>query len=447
MLINVIISTLSLVFVLAVLILVHEGGHFLAARWVGAPVSVFSIGFGKRLWGFKRGQTDYRVSAIPLGGYVRIHGLGPDESDLVSAEHPAEDLLPRWKRTIVLLFGPLANVCGAVVFLSLAFVFGAAVVRWEKLPPRVGAVEAGSSAAAAGFQPGDLIVGLNGESVASWHDVAIAATSVGGRPMKVRIKRDGNEQELSVTPVAKGVPSLLDTGITPDIPIEIHRVTAGGAAERAGLAAGDLVRAIDGTPVATQQDVLKALAASPGREITLTIDRGGQSLKVRATPEDRGGRGLLGVEIGPPRAFVRVSLWRAPVEAVRECASMTRDTFVIIGRMIMGRASIKQMSGPIDIARFSGEAARSGAVPLIWLLGVISLQLAIFNLLPIPVLDGGHLAVIAVESAIRRDLSWKVKERIMNVGFWLIIALVAVVLFNDVVKALPQSVLKLLPGH
>ena len=129
MLINVVVSVLSLVFVLAVLILVHEGGHFLAARWVGAPVSVFSIGFGKRLWGFKRGQTDYRVSAIPLGGYVRIHGLGPDESDLVSEDHVAEELLPRWKRTIVLFFGPLANVLGAVVFMSLAFMLGAAVVR------------------------------------------------------------------------------------------------------------------------------------------------------------------------------------------------------------------------------------------------------------------------------------------------------------------------------
>jgi regulator of sigma E protease len=447
MLINVVVSVLSLVFVLAVLILVHEGGHFLAARWVGAPVSVFSIGFGKRLWGFKRGQTDYRVSAIPLGGYVRIHGLGPDESDLVSEDHVAEELLPRWKRTIVLFFGPLANVLGAVVFMSLAFMLGAAVVRWEKLPPRVGTVEVGSPAAAAGLEPGDLIVELNGEPVASWHQVALAATSVSGRPATIRVRRDGGEKDLVLQPSGPAAASILEAGVVPDLPTEIHRVVAGGAAERAGLQAGDVVRAIAGTRLASQQDFLKALAASAGKEIELTVERGGELVTLRATPEDRAGRGVLGVEVGPPRAFVKVSPWRAPVEAVRECVSMTRDTFVIIGRMITGRASIKQMSGPIDIARFSGEAARSGAVPLIWLLGVISLQLAIFNLLPIPVLDGGHLAVIAVESTIRRDLSWKVKERIMNVGFWLIIALVVVVLFNDVIKVLPQGILKLLPGH
>jgi len=193
-------------------------------------------------------------------------------------------------------------------------------------------------------------------------------------------------------------------------------------------------------------DVMRLVGASPNRELTLTIQRGGETLSVRATPRDVDGQGKLGIPVPNSTVVKRLGVGGALVESVRENERITRETFAVIGRMLTGRASVKQMSGPIDIARVSGDAARMGTVSFIVLLGFISLQLAIFNLLPVPVLDGGHLAVIGVESALRRDFSDRTKERLLNIGFWLIIALVVVVIFNDLAKTYP-ILDRLVPGR
>jgi regulator of sigma E protease len=226
-------------------------------------------------------------------------------------------------------------------------------------------------------------------------------------------------------------------GLAPELPAEVPGVVPGSAAEKAGLRAGDRILAVNGEAVRHFFDVMRLVGASPNRELTLTIRRGAETLTVHATPRDVDGQGKLGIPAPNPTVLRRLPLPAAFAESVRENVRMTRETFAVIGRMLSGRTSIKQMSGPIDIARFSGEAARLGPVSFIYLLGVISLQLGIFNLLPIPVLDGGHLAIIAVESVLRRDFSDRTKERILNTGFWLIIALMAVVIFNDMAKNLP----------
>jgi len=433
-----VIDVLSLIIVLGVLVFIHEGGHFLLARALKAPVSVFSFGFGKRLFGVERGGVDYRVSLIPLGGYVRIHGLGPDESDVVAkTDQPPVPLLPRWRRALILLAGPGANVVGAIAFIALAFIVGVQVPASQDQAPIVAWVDPASPSAKAGIEAGDLVLAVGGKGVHTWEDVDLATMGSPGQPLAIRFRRDGQEHEVTLTPRTVSRYDIGYAGLAPQLPAEVPGVLPGSPAEKAGLRPGDRIVAVNGEPVRHFYDVMRLVGASPDRELTLTIERDGSTIQVRATPRNVDGQGKLGIPPPNPTVLKRLGLPRALAQAVRENVRMTRLTFVVIGRMLSGRASLRQMSGPIDIARFSGAAARTGTVSFIWLLGMISLQLAIFNLLPIPVLDGGHLAVIGVESALRRDFSDRTKERILNIGFWLIIMLVVVVLFNDIAKNFP----------
>ena len=431
---SILVNILSLVVVLGVVVFLHVGGHFLLARAVGARVSVFSLGFGRRLFGLERGGTDYRISVIPLGGYVRIHGLGPDESDITGGEAAAEPLLPRAKRAPILLAGPLANALSAVLLLAVAFMIGTMVPVWQDQPPEIAWVDPSSPAAAAGLQAGDLVLAVDTKTVHTWRDLDLATRTSAGRTLSVRFRRAGVEQDVSLTPRSVTRFDLGYAGLAPPIPAEVGSVVPGSRAERAGLHVADRIVAVNGETVRNFLDLMRLVGANPERKVSLTVVRGPATLTLEATPQDVDGQGKLG--IGQPSAGVlkRLGPVAAVGESVRECVRITRETFAVIGRMIRGRASIKQMSGPIDIARFSGEAARTGAVPFIWLLGVISLQLAIFNLLPVPVLDGGHLAIIALEAIVRRDFSDRTKERILTVGFWLLVALMIVVLYNDLAK-------------
>lgn len=431
------VNILSLVVVLGVLVLLHEGGHFLAARAVKAPVAVFSVGFGRRLFGFRKGETDFRWSLIPLGGYVRILGLGPDESDLVKPGSSAPALLPRWQRAVILLAGPLANTVGAVVFLTAAFVAGVEVPAWQEDRPVVGWVDPSSPAAAAGLQAGDEVVSVDGKPIKRWRDLQMATISSPGKRLRLTLRRQDQTFVVELTPKDVSAYGLGWAGLMPPIPAQVQRVLPGSPAEAAGLRPGDLITAVDGQPVRSFFDLARLVGPKAEKVITLTVLREGQELALRATPRREGEEGKLGIPLPSVRVVRKLPVVAATSEAARECARMTAETLWVLSRMVRGKASLRQMSGPIDIARFSGEAAREGFVPFLWLLGVISLQLAIFNLLPIPVLDGGHLAVVAVEGVRRRDFSWKTKERILNVGFWLIMLLVVFVLANDLLKNLP----------
>jgi regulator of sigma E protease len=434
------ISILSFIFVLGILVVLHEAGHFLVARLLGAPVEVFSVGFGKRLWGFERGGTDYRLSAIPIGGYVRILGLGPDESDVVGDGAEEIELLARWKRALILFAGPITNVIAAVGFVAVAFMIGHESPAYFGEKPVVGWVEPESPAAGTGVAEGDLVTAVDGTRVATWRDLEMTLLSSAGQELVLQLERDGQPMEVSITPRSVTRYGLGYSGLLPPLDTTVVGLMPGAPAMRAGVQPGDQIIAVNGEPVDQFYDLIRLISPQAEKEVTIDLLRDGEQMSLKMVPEDFGGEGKIGISLIHPTEVRHLGLGEAVREATFECYRMTIETFRVIGRLLSRKASIRQVSGPIDIARISGEAARSGIRSLIWLMGVISLQLGIFNLLPIPILDGGHLTIIGFESIIRRDLSIKVKERILEIGFYLIILLFVVIMFSDIVKNLPQGV-------
>ena len=443
-------NTLALILVLSVLVFVHEFGHFAVAKAFGFPVEVFSFGFGKRLFGWKWRGTDYRVSALPLGGYVRVIGLGPDESTLAegsSAETPPVG--KRWQRGLILLAGPGMNVVLALILHAAVLTLGVKVPAYQLEPPVVRIVEKNSPGAEAGFQPGDRILSINGQATPQWQDAEFLFAMNARERLDVEVERNGERIHLSVTPRAENKYDMGEVGLQPGVPVEPRIVTIvpGDPADRAGLKAGDVILSVAGTPIrAYPQDIFREFvaaitAAAPG-PFEVGYERNGKVGTTRISPRrDADGSWKVGVQVTADLAEVvqRFPLSRAFVESWRRVRKDFHTTLSILGRLFRGKASLRSMSGPIDIAKFSGAEARRGAVPLVALMAAISLQLGIFNLLPIPVLDGGHLFLLCLEGAARRDFSLRVKERILQVGFLMILAIISVVLYNDLAKNLPAK--------
>ncbi|HEY3170661.1 MAG TPA: RIP metalloprotease RseP [Thermoanaerobaculia bacterium] len=443
-------NTLALLVVLSVLVVFHEFGHFAVAKAFRFPVEVFSFGFGKRLFGRRWRGTDYRVSAIPLGGYVRVIGLGPDESTL--AEGTSREAAPvgkRWQRALILLAGPAMNFLLAILLHTAVFAIGASVPAYELEPPVVKVVEEKSPGAQAGFRPGDRILSVNGKETPRWRDVQFVFGMNAREKLKVEIERGGGRTVLEVVPKPSTKYDLGYVGLLPDfgrsVRPRIAMVLSGSPAELAGLKSGDVILSIAGREIRGAPDeifssfVAAVGSAAPGR-FRIEYLRGGKIASTTVQPRrDPDGSWKVGVQVVPdlPEVLERFTIGQAFVEGWRRVESDFRMTLSVIGRLFRGKASMRSMSGPLDIAKFSGQAARTGAVPLVALMAAISLQLGIFNLVPIPVLDGGHLFLIGLEGIARRDFSLQVKERILQIGFLMILALITVVLYNDLAKNLP----------
>lgn len=444
-------NTLALLLVLSVLVVVHEFGHYAVAKAFRFPVEVFSFGFGKRLFGKKWKGTDYRVSAIPLGGYVRVIGLGPDESTV--AEGSSTEAAPvgkRWQRALILLAGPFMNLLLAWLLHTAVFALGVRVPAYEREAPVVKVVEKGSAGEAAGFQPGDRILSIAGKETPRWRDVLFTFGMNARETLAVRIERGGRTQTLDVTPHAVTKYDLGDSGLLPDFGTSVRpriaMVVSKSPAEAAGLKKGDVILSIAGKEIQGAPDeifttfVSAVASAAPG-PFPLVYRRGEATATASVVPRKEGDSWRIGIQPVPdlPEVIERFPLGQAFAEGWRRVKTDFRMTLSILGRLFRGRASIRSMSGPLDIAKFSGEAARTGAVPLVALMAAISLQLGIFNLLPIPVLDGGHLFLLTLEGAVRRDFSLRVKERILQLGFLMIVALLVVVLYNDLAKNIPAN--------
>jgi regulator of sigma E protease len=448
---NILTNVLALIVVLSVLVVVHEFGHFAVAKFFGFPVEVFSVGFGKRLFGRKWRGTDYRVSAIPLGGYVRVIGLGPDESTVTEGtSREAPPVGKRWQRALVLLAGPLMNLALAIALHTAVFAVGTRVPAYELEPPVVRVVEPESPGAQAGFRAGDRIVSIGGRPTPRWRDVLFIFGMNAREELSVEVDRAGTPVSLNVTPKPSTKYDLGYVGLLPDfgtnVRARIAQVIGGSPAARAGLKSGDIVLAVAGKPIQGAPDqvfskFVEAVGSGAPGPFPIEYLRDGRTGTVSVTPRKEGDSWKVGVQVTGdlPEVVERFSVGQSFVEGWRRVETDFKMTLAVIGRLFRGTASMKSMSGPLDIAKFSGEAARTGAVPLVAFMAAISLQLGIFNLLPIPVLDGGHLFLLSLEGLVRRDFSLRVKERILQVGFVMILALLAVVLYNDLAKNVPTG--------
>jgi regulator of sigma E protease len=422
----------AFLFVLGVLVFVHELGHFLAARRLGVRVLTFSLGFGPKLLKVRRGDTEYCISAIPLGGYVKMAGENPDDP---RTGRPDEFLSKtKWERFQILIMGPAMNLILAVVVMAIVLAQGAEVPIYQDQPPVVGAVTPGSPAERSGIQRGDRILTVAGDQVDTWDDLFLAVGTRPDRDVALTVMRDGQTRTVSVRTVSETRFEIGNIGVLPDINPIVASVIAGEPAERAGLKAGDIVVAVNGERMVTRTQFIEAISRNGGKEIDLTIERGGQQLQVAATPEQRGDRGMLGVYVSEPtRSFTP-----GPLEALQ--LSVERNIefggliFKTLGGLFVGETSPRQLMGPVAIAQLSGESAQAGWIALFTLMASISLNLGLLNLLPIPVLDGGHILIMALEGVARRDFSMAVKEKMLLAGFVLLMMLMVTVIYNDLTR-------------
>ena len=433
---------------LGVLVVLHELGHFAVARANGVKVLRFSVGFGRPLWKreFGRDRTEWVLAAIPLGGFVKML----DERETEGAPIPEADL-PRafnrqalWRRTLIVLAGPVANLVFAVLAYTVIGMVATAEVR-----PILGSAAAGTPAASAGVKNGDLVVSLGGSPVHSWGDMSLLLIKEGldKKDLVMTVKgEDGVVRELTLD--FSQIPSrevgeawFAATGLGfHEVDPVVGEVTPGTPAARSGLQPGDLLVSIDGHPVRVGAEVSSLVRASQGRPMAVVIERGGQrreiSLAAEPMPDPKGGESHYRIGIAFPRdtgAIAEVHL--GPVEAFTRAFARTRDTaeltLRIFGRMIVGRSSWSNISGPVRIAGIAGESARMGYIAYLEFLAFVSISLGVLNLLPVPVLDGGHLLYYAVEFATGHPPSVRLLDIGQRVGIALIIGLTVLALYND----------------
>ncbi|MCU0231101.1 MAG: RIP metalloprotease RseP [Acidobacteria bacterium] len=439
--IDLLLQGVSLIVVIGVLVFIHELGHFLAAKYFGVKVEVFSLGFGRRLLGFQRGETDYRVAAIPLGGYVKMLGQAdtPDQeaATLETALDPRSYLAkPRWQRLIILFAGPAMNIALALVLWWGLFMAGTETLDVPEGPPQVEAFEAGSPAEAGGLAPGDRIVAIAGEPIASVEDYEKIVLFRPGQTLSYRIERGSETLTRDVTLATHPMYGVGVDGVRVRIPILVQSVLAGGPADKAGFRAGDRILEVNGRIPGGQGAVASLVEEFQGRPVQVTVLREGGKVVLEVVPQVAdGGRARIGVMLTYPRKTVRYGPLRAAGEALKQARDNAGVLFQTLSKLVTGAIGPQVMSGPLEIARIAKEQAEQGVKPFLGLLAFISIQLGIFNLLPIPVLDGGHILTLLVESVMRRDLSVRLKERVLQVGFVFLILFAVGVIGMDLLKA------------
>jgi regulator of sigma E protease len=447
MLSNAATDVVVVVIALGLMVFIHELGHFLAAKWVGVRVLTFSFGFGKRLFGVKHSQftwgnlhdesegTDYRLSLLPLGGYVKMAGEDPSQPQ---TGDPGEFMArPRWQRFFIVIMGPTMNVVLAVLLLTGLNRYHDEEPAFETQQARIGEVAAGSMAAQAGFQPGDLITRLGDLQNPNWQDVELKVAMSPNAALPVDFVRDGRQLHAAVTPRPEGREELGDVGWEACLPAQVDEIEQGAPAARAGIRKGDRIIALNGKQVLCSQALISSLQTNQGKPAQITVARGGQNIDFTVAPYLGNGadhkQWLIGV--GLRYVIVKQLPWpKALTASLDENLKTCELSFDAVGKILTRQMSTRSLSGPIAIAQMSGEAYRSGIPDLISVSAAVSLSLGIFNLLPVPILDGGVIMLLLIESVIRRDLSLRVKERVVQVGLALLLLLTVFVMYNDLVK-------------
>jgi regulator of sigma E protease len=424
-------TLLAFLFVLGVLIFVHELGHFLAARRVGVRVLTFSLGFGPKILKVKRGDTEYCISAVPLGGYVKMAGENPDDP----RSGQADEFLSKtkWQRFQILIMGPLMNILLAVVVLAFVLAQGTQVAAYRDEPPIVGAVVAGSPAERVGIQRGDRILTVADEQVDTWEDLLLAIMTKPDRDVALTLLRDGQTRSLIVRPTAEGRYEVGNIGVLPDTNPYVT-VIKGDVADKAGFKDGDVILAVNGERIATGAQFRRAIETHADKPMEVTVRRDGEEVRITATPEKRGDVGMLGMYIFEESKTFNPT----PLEAIKLSVERNIESsgliFKTLAGLFTGETSVRQLQGPVGIAQLSGESAEEGFIPLLTLMAMLSINLGILNLMPIPVLDGGHILILLLEGIARRDFSMAVKEKMLLAGFVVLMMLMVTVIYNDLTR-------------
>ncbi|HUQ95702.1 MAG TPA: RIP metalloprotease RseP [Bryobacteraceae bacterium] len=428
-----------LLVLIGIMILIHELGHFWAARMFDVKVEAFSFGFGPRLFGFRRGETDFRFSLILFGGYVKMAGEQAGED---SVADPRSFLSkPRWQRLIIAFAGPLMNIILAVVLVTGLYSF-----HYPRIPvthsPTVGFVTAEGAAAKAGIKEGDRILRVDDINDPTWEDIAMKEVAGANRPLTVLVERPDKRQDLiSLTPVLDDRHGVGVAGWSEQMPVQVSSVEPGMEAERAGLKKGDIITTAGGQQVRSTLKLHEAMKISEGRPVEITYLREGKENKVSVKPQfktlEGQGRWLIGVRLESPVTYVQLPITQAFAESIKANYRNGGLILQFLKGIAERRMSPKSLEGPIRIAQISTEAAREGPSSFIGLMAMVSLNLAIFNLLPIPILDGGVILLLFIEMLMRRDLSLTVKETVFKIGFVFLMMVVVFVLYNDITKILP----------
>lgn len=435
-------SAFWLLVLIGVMILVHELGHFWAARLFDVRVDVFSFGFGPRLFGFRRGDTDYRFSAILFGGYVKMANDQPGDEQ---TGDPRGFLgKPRWQRLIIAFAGPFMNIGLAVVLLT-----GLYMVRYQHIVEPGGAIVGhvikDSPADRAGIQAGDKITQIGGQKNPTWEDIERHEIASAERKVEVTIERDGRQTSKTIVPALDDRLGIAVAGWEESGDIVVREVSAGMPAEAAGLQPGDLLLSIDGQPIRSRYKLQEVIRAKDGQPVTIEYSRNGEKRSVSIKPvfsnADGKPRYLIGVGPGIKLNVVTESLSfpAALGESLRENQQNASLIFAFLRGILERRMSAKALDGPINIGKQAGLAAKLGPPAFLSLMAVVSLNLAIFNLLPIPILDGGVILLLVVEMLLGRDLSAAFKEGVLKAGFVFLMAIVVFVLYNDISKAFTQG--------
>ncbi|MFK5926460.1 MAG: RIP metalloprotease RseP [Desulfuromusa sp.] len=429
------------ILMLGILVFIHELGHFVVAKICGVKVLKFSLGFGPKLISRQRGETEYQVCAIPLGGYVQMLGEGGGEHGEeveLTAEEKARSFAEQSvaKRLAIVSAGPIMNLIFPLLILPISFMVGVQMPTYLEQPACIGYVVPGSNAETGGFLAGDCVTAVNQQEVASWNDSNKSFISQAGDPLIFQVERDGTELQLRIAAENDSLQGMQALGFLPQQAARIGGLAPDMPASEAGMLEGDLILQIEDYPIASWYDLKTVIQKIGSRVVPVQLERDGKQLVVELAPAQRDGEGDYLLGIAP---FYNSELKSFGfLDAFREGASRTWElinlTVVFVQKLFSGSVSAKNIGGPITVVQIAGQAAQTDLSAILSVLAFISIQLGILNLLPIPILDGGHILFYIIELFIRRPVPIRVREMAQQVGMAMLLMLMVLAFYNDIIR-------------